>query len=245
MKRSLALAAAALAAVTLVAAGCGGSDEVPADAVAVVDGTSITRSSLDGLLARAKKSYTAQKRDFPKAGTSDYQTLQTQAVAYLVQREEYATEADDLGIKVTDDEIAKKVDEVKKQYFENDPKKFEAGLKQQGYTEEALREDLHSQLVSEKIYENLTNSVKVSDAELQKYYDDHKDEFQKPKKVRLWSARHERDRKDFRPRSRSASPPQDRGADAGRDGRSNHAPPEGTRRACGSARARAGGPPGG
>src|SRR6476619_1473552 len=101
MKRSLALAAAALAAVTLVAAGCGGSDEVPADAVAVVDGTSITRSSLDGLLARAKKSYTAQKRDFPKAGTSDYQTLQTQAVAYLVQRQEYAREADQLGLDAT------------------------------------------------------------------------------------------------------------------------------------------------
>ena len=177
MKRSLLLAAAALAAVTLVAAGCGDTDEVPADAVAVVDGTTITKASLDELIARAKKSYTAQQRDFPKAGTAEYQSLQNQAVAYLVQREEYANEADDLGIKVTDDEIAKKVDEVKKQYFENDQKKFEAGLKQQGYTEEALREDLHSQLVSEKIYKNLTNSVKVSDAELQKYYDEHKTQY--------------------------------------------------------------------
>ena len=134
MKRSLALAAAALAAVTLVAAGCGGSDEVPADAVAVVDGTSITRSSLDGLLARAKKSYAAQKRDFPKAGTSDYQSLQTQAVAYLVQREEYAREADKLGIDVTDQQIAKKVEEVKKQYFGGSQAKFEKGLEDQGYT---------------------------------------------------------------------------------------------------------------
>jgi len=177
MKRSLLLAAAALAAVTLVAAGCGDTDEVPADAVAVVDGTTITKASLDELLARAKKSYTAQQRDFPKAGTADYQTLQNQAVAYLVQREEYANEADDLGIKVTDEEIAKKVDEVKKQYFQNDQKKFEAGLKQQGYTEEALREDIHSELVSQKIYENLTTSVKVSDADLQKYYDENKTQY--------------------------------------------------------------------
>jgi len=177
MKRSLLLAAAALAAVTLVAAGCGDTDEVPADAVAVVDGTTITKASLDELLARAKKSYTAQQRDFPKAGTADYQTLQNQAVAYLVQREEYANEADDLGIKVTDEEIAKKVDEVKKQYFQNDQKKFEAGLKQQGYTVAALREDLVSQLLSQKIYESLTKSVKVSDAELQKYYDDNKTQY--------------------------------------------------------------------
>ena len=177
MKRSLLLAAAALAAVTLVAAGCGDTDEVPADAVAVVDGTTITKASLEELLARAKKSYAAQQRDFPKAGTADYQTLQNQAVAYLVQREEYANEADDLGIKVSDEEITKKVDEVKKQYFQNDQKKFEAGLKQQGYTVEALREDLVSQLISQKIYENLTKSVKVSDAELQKYYDENKTQY--------------------------------------------------------------------
>ena len=31
----------------------------------------------------------SQKRAFPKAGTAEYQTLQTQAVAYLVQRAEY------------------------------------------------------------------------------------------------------------------------------------------------------------
>ena len=177
MKRSLLLAAAALAAVTLVAAGCGDTDEVPADAVAVVDGTAITQASLTELMGRAEKSYTAQQRDFPKAGTAEYQTLQNQAVAYLVQREEYANEADDLGIKVSDEEITKKVDEVKKQYFQNDQKKFEAGLKQQGYTEEALREDIHSELVSQKIYENLTTSVKVSDADLQKYYDENKTQY--------------------------------------------------------------------
>ena len=153
MKRSLLLAAAALAALTLVAAGCGDSDEIPADAVAVVDGTTITEASLDELLARAKKSYTAQKRAFPKAGTAEYQSLQTQAVAFLVQREEYAREADQLGIEVTDAQIAKKLDEVRKQYFGDDQKKFEKGLKNQGYTVATLREDIRSQLVTEAIYE--------------------------------------------------------------------------------------------
>jgi parvulin-like peptidyl-prolyl isomerase len=171
MKRSLALAAAALAAVTLVAAGCGDSDEVPADAVAVVDGTTITRSSLDGLLARAKKSYTAQKRAFPKAGTSEYQSLQTQAVAYLVQREEYAREADKLGIDVTDQQIAKKVDEVKKQYFSGSQAKFEKGLADQGYTKASLEEDIRSQLLTEGIYKKVTSDAKVTDADVKSYYE--------------------------------------------------------------------------
>ena len=165
MKRSLVLAAAALAALTLVAAGCGDSDEVPADAVAVVDGTTITRQELDELLARAKKSYTAQKREFPKAGTAEYQSLQTQAVAFLVQREEYAREAEKLDIEVTDAQIDKKLDEVKKQYFANDQKKLEEGLDEQGYTEASLREDIRSQLTTEAIYDDVTKDVKVTDAD--------------------------------------------------------------------------------
>ena len=174
MKRSLMLAAAALAAITVVAAGCGGSDEVPSDAVAVVDGTTISRSTLDDLLARAKKSYTAQKRAFPKAGTSEYQTLQTQAVAFLVQREEYAREAEQLGIKVTDAQIAKKLDEVKKQYFSGSQTKFEKGLEDQGYTEATLREDIRSQLLTEGIYNKVTNDVKVTDADVEAYYEKNK-----------------------------------------------------------------------
>ena len=180
MKRSLALAAAALAVVTLVAAACGDSDEVPADAVAVVDGTSITRSSLDGLLARAKKSYAAQKRAFPKAGTSDYQTLQTQAVAYLVQREEYAREADKLGIDVTDQQIAKKVEEVKKQYFGGSQARFEKGLKDQGYTKATLEEDIRSQLLTEGIYKQVTNDAKVTDADVKSFYEKNRSDYTVP-----------------------------------------------------------------
>jgi parvulin-like peptidyl-prolyl isomerase len=171
MKRSLLLAAAALAALTLVAAGCGDSDEVPANAVAVVDGTEITRASLDELLARAKKSYAAQQRTFPKAGTAEYQSLQTQAVAYLVQQVEYAQEAEDLGVEVTDAQITKRINEVKKQYFSNDDKKFKDGLAAQGYTVDTLRGDIRSELVTQGIYEKVTSDVKVSDADVRDYYD--------------------------------------------------------------------------
>jgi parvulin-like peptidyl-prolyl isomerase len=172
MKRSLMLAAAALAVLTVVAAGCGDTDEVPQDAVAVVDGTPISKSTLDELLARTKKTYATQKRQFPKAGTQEYQSLQTQAVAFLVQRQEYAREAEKLGVKITDAQIQKKVDDVRKQYFGGDQKKFEAGLKAQSYTLEALRDDARAQLASEGIYKDITSDVKVSDGEAQQYYDD-------------------------------------------------------------------------
>lgn len=177
MKRSFMLAAAALAVLTVVAAGCGDTDELPPDAVAVVDGTAITKASLDELLARTKKTYAAQKRQFPKAGTAEYQALQTQAVAFLVQREEYAREAQQLGVKVTDAQVEKKIDDVRKQYFGGNQKKFEAGLKAQAYTLAALREDARAQLVSEGIYKDVTSGVKVTDAEAKKYYDDNIDRY--------------------------------------------------------------------
>jgi parvulin-like peptidyl-prolyl isomerase len=177
MKRSLMLAAAALAVLTVVAAGCGDTDEVPSDAVAVVDGTPISKTTLDELLTRTKKTYATQKRQFPKAGTSEYQSLQTQAVAFLVQRQEYAREADKLGVKITDAQIQKKVDGVKKQYFGGNEKKFEAGLKAQAYTLDALRDDARAQLVSEGIYKDITNGVKVSDGEAQQFYDQNIDRY--------------------------------------------------------------------
>ena len=180
MKRSLALAAAALASVTLVVAGCGGSDEVPTNAVAVVDGSTVTRAALDELLTRAKLSYAAQKRSFPKAGTSEYQTLQTQAVAYLVQRQEYASEAEKLGIQVKDTQIAKKVGQVRKQYFSDNQAKFVQGLKAQGYTEATLREELRSQLLTEGIYDKVTAAAKVTDADVKSYYAKNKANYSVP-----------------------------------------------------------------
>jgi len=177
MKRTFTFAAAAVAAFALIAAGCGDTDEVPTGAVAVVDGSEVTRTSLDELLARAKKSYTAQQREFPKAGTAEYQQLQTQAVAFLVQREEYAREADELGVEVTEAQITTKIADVKKQYFGGDQKRFEEGLQAQGYTEDSLRADIRAQLFTEGIYAKVTKAVTVSDADVKKFYDDNKDRY--------------------------------------------------------------------
>ena len=180
MKRTIRIALPLLLAAAVVAAsGCGGSDSsVPSGSVAVVDGTPITKDDLDALIARAKKSYVSQKRAFPKAGTSDYQSLQSQAVAFLVQRAEYAKEADKRKLAVTDEEIQARVNKVKKQYFAGSQKKLDAQLKAQGYTPEGFRADIEAQLISEKLYNQLTKSVKVTDAEVKKYYEDNKSQYE-------------------------------------------------------------------
>ena len=122
MKRAALLAVVALA-------GCGGSSEdVPADAVAVVDGQDIARSDYEALIAQAKKSYKNQKRDFPAAGSQEFQTLRNQAVQFLVQREQFEQKAEDLDVEVTDKQVDARLEQILKQYFGGDKTKLDRQL---------------------------------------------------------------------------------------------------------------------
>jgi len=178
MKPTRIAAAVLVVLVVIVATACGSSSSsVPSDDVAVVDGTPVTKAQLDGLIARAKATYKAQKRAFPKAGTAEYQSLQTQAVAYLVQRAEYDNRGADLKLTVTDKEIDARIDQVKKQSFGGSQAKFDKQLKQQGYTTESLRSEIRAQLLSEKIYNSVTKNAKVTDAQIAQYYKENKAQY--------------------------------------------------------------------
>ena len=178
MKPTRIAVAALVALVVLVATACGSSDkEVPSDAVAVVNGVPVTKTDLEGLIARAKATYKTQKRAFPKAGTPDYQSLQTQAVAFLVQRAEYDNRAKELKLTVTDEEVDARIDQVKKQSFAGSQVKLDKQLKEQGYTKASLRADIRAQLLSEKIYDSVTKDAKVNDADIAKYYQQNKSQY--------------------------------------------------------------------
>ena len=161
-------------------AGCGGDEDVPADAVAVVDGQEIAKSDYDALIAQAKKSYKNQKREFPAAGSQEFQTLRNQAVQFLVQREQFEQKAEDLDVKVTDKQVDARLEQIQKQYFGGDRKKFEKQLKEQGITEKQVRNDIRAQLVSEKIFAKVTGDAKVTDEEIAAYYAKNKAQYSQP-----------------------------------------------------------------
>jgi parvulin-like peptidyl-prolyl isomerase len=174
---SLALLVVALA---LVAAGCGGgggTKAVPANAVAVVGSATITKTQFNFLLDGAKRTYAARKTPFPKAGTTQYKSLQDQAMQYLVQESELEQKAKDMGVTVTDSDVAARLKQIKQQYFGGDEKKYQAQLKAQGLTEEQIKLDLHAQVLSEKLYNKVTANVKVSDADIKDYYTKHKSDY--------------------------------------------------------------------
>jgi parvulin-like peptidyl-prolyl isomerase len=175
MKRLLPIVIAA-AALVLVLAGCGGTSgprSVPADSIAVVGENEITKAQLTQLISEVQASYKLQGRPFPKRGTQDYDSLRDQMVQYLVQLQEFEQKADDMDVEVTDKEIDKRVNLITKQSYGGDRAKFQQALKQQGYTEEAYRQSVRDQLLGQKLSDKLTKSVKVSNADAQKYYKSH------------------------------------------------------------------------
>jgi parvulin-like peptidyl-prolyl isomerase len=177
--RTVILVLAAL--VALLAAGCGGGGtSVPSDGVAVVGDQTITKAQFDQLLGQAKKSYSSQKRAFPKAGSPEYEQLKNQAMQYLVQRAEFAQKAKDLDVDVTDKQIDDRLKQIKKQYFGGNQTKYEKQLKQQGLTDTQVRDDIKAQLVSEAIFKEVTGEVKISDADVKKYYNGHKTQYSVP-----------------------------------------------------------------
>jgi parvulin-like peptidyl-prolyl isomerase len=181
--RSRTLAVSVAIAAAMLVAGCGGgggksdstqsSEDVPANAVAIVAGTPILRTQYDRFFKQAEAAYESQGQEFPKAGTPEYAKLQSQAVDFLLQRAEFEKEAQGLGITVTDGEIDKKLTELKNQFFEGDDAKYQQELKNQGLSEADVKADLEAQLLSEKIFNQVTKGATVSDEQLKTYYDEH------------------------------------------------------------------------
>jgi foldase protein PrsA len=172
-----------LALVALLAAACGSSEDaksVPAGAVALVGDEPIQKADLDRLLARAQKNYEAQKQDFPKVGTPEYENLKSTLLKGLVQQSQWEQAGAKMGVIVSDKEIDTRLDALKQQYFKGDEEKFQAELDKQGVTVDQVRDQLRARMLSDKIYKAVIDKVTVTDAETKAYYDNHKAQYMQP-----------------------------------------------------------------
>jgi foldase protein PrsA len=169
-----------LAAIGLALAGCGGGGSVGEGDVAQVGDTAITQEQFDKLMERAKKSYKTNGQTFPKPGTADYERIKSQAVSFLVQKAEFAQEAEKMGVTISQKQIDERLAQIKKQYFNNSEKAYQKQLKDQGLTQQEVESDIKDQLISQELYNKVTSGVKISDADIKKYYNEHVTQYQQP-----------------------------------------------------------------
>jgi parvulin-like peptidyl-prolyl isomerase len=166
--------------VVLLAAACGGGEDVPEDSIAVVQGQKVTRAEYDAMWERARATYKAQDREVPKTGTAEWTTLKLDIVQYLVQRAQFEEKAKELGIEVTDEEVDAELTKFKKEVFDGSDEKFQAELKKQNVTLEQVKRDIRAKLVQDEIYAKVTGDVKVTDKEVRDYYDKNKSQYGNP-----------------------------------------------------------------
>ncbi len=179
--RSFSIALAAVLA-ALALAGCGGSDssseDVPNDAVAVVGDQEISKEQFDALVDQAEASAKQQKRTFPKAGTPEFKNLQNQGLEYLIRRAEFEQKAEELDVEVSEKQVDERLEQLKKQFYGGDDKKFRASLKKLLLTEDQVKRDVRAQLLEEQLYKEVTEDVKVTDEEIDAFYAKNKAQYQ-------------------------------------------------------------------
>lgn len=171
----------------LVAAGCGEGKNggvlgggIPDNAFCTVRGDALSKKSLERLFSSAEKRAKLEGSEFPKKGTDEYDDLRSQAINYLIEKELFEQEAEEQDINVTEKEIDKKVEEIKKGAYENDEDRYQAELKKQGLTEDELRDLQEQQLIAEALFEKVTKDVEVSDADAERNFEQNQAQYVTP-----------------------------------------------------------------
>jgi foldase protein PrsA len=167
----------------LALAACGGSSssvEVPDGAIAVVGDKSVPKVDFDQLMEQQKQSAESKNQDFPAVGTPQYEAVKASVVNGLVEQREWELEGEAMGITVTEAEIDEQLKQLKQQFFQGDEKKYQAELDKQGLTDDQVRDELRTRVLSSKIFTAVTKNVKVTDTDVEAYYKANSSQYQQP-----------------------------------------------------------------
>ena len=113
---------------------------------------------------------------------SEYDALKKEVMQFLIQAEWVQQEAADQDIKVTDAQIKKSFEDQKKQAFPND-KQYNQFLASSGMTEEDILFRVRLDQLQQKLTQKVTEDAKkVSDADMEAYYEKNKKRFAQPER---------------------------------------------------------------
>lgn len=149
-------------------AGCS-SHQSAQNVVAVVDGHKIYRSDLE-------KYYENQVAGSDQKPTGEQATiLRLNILRDLIDNEILMRRAEKLGLLATDDEVDRKLNEIKSPYS-ND--QFEQKLKEKKITLADFKNDLRRSLTVDKVLnKEIISKIDVTDQDITNYYNSHKAEF--------------------------------------------------------------------
>ncbi len=149
-----------------------GQKKVPAGAIAAVGDGIVTQEQFDEIWEQAEAQYASQEGapDFPEEGSTQYKQLRASIVNYLVQTEIVKQRAPEMGVSVTDKAFDERMKQIVQQV--GGEKKLDKLLEKQAVTKEQLEQQLRAQMLQDAVQEKVYSEIKVSDADLKKYFED-------------------------------------------------------------------------
>ena len=165
---SLKCLALILAALLFLASSCnskGGKGEV----MATVDGRKIYREEVD-------KYYRTQITGSSQQPTGEQETnLRLNILRQLIDNEILMKRADKLGLLATDEEVDRKITELKAPYTSEE---FDARLKEKQITLDDFKREIRRSLTVDKVLnKEITSKISISDQDISDYYKAHTAEF--------------------------------------------------------------------
>jgi foldase protein PrsA len=117
-----------------------------------------------------------------KQCNQEFDQVKTEVMQFLIQAEWVQQEADKQGVKVSDKEVTRSFEEQKKQAFPND-KAYREFLKTSGMSEEDILFRVRLDQLQQKLTQKVTKDAeKVSEADIEEYYNKNKKRFSQPER---------------------------------------------------------------
>jgi parvulin-like peptidyl-prolyl isomerase len=171
----------ALLGLLLVLAGCGSSGGGVTNA-AFVAGEPIPASRIDVLMNAARIAYGKNGQTFPEPGTSPYRALRDRALGYLVVAKELEQRAArQLGVRISNAQVATAVATIKRRDFDNSDKKLADNIAAQGMTRAEFEEEQRLALTRDFVAKKIASGATASTKDVKSYYDSHPAEFRRPR----------------------------------------------------------------
>jgi foldase protein PrsA len=127
---------------------------------------------------QAKKSDAELKKECEQ----QYDTLKSEVMRFLIQAEWVTQEAEEQGVEVSDKAVQKSFEDQKKQTFPTD-KAYKEFIKNSGMTEEDILFRVKLTQLQEKLTQKITEDAKkVTDEDIEEYYDKNKERFAQPER---------------------------------------------------------------
>lgn len=152
----------------VIASGCN-SGKPGDDVMAKVNGRKILAADVD----KYYRNQTAGAPEQPSAEQAD--SLKLSILRQLIDDEILTQRAEKLGLLATDEEVDKKLNEVKAPYS---PEDFAKRLQERNITLDDFKRDLRRSLTVDKVLnKEITSKINVTDQDVANYYNAHKPEF--------------------------------------------------------------------